>query len=142
MPEGLDGLVLLDLPDHDSTEVEHHVEVDRLVRMVDVMVWVLDPQKYADAALHERYLRPLASHAEVMVVTLNHVDELTATDIGLFAWADVVVTGLAVIAFAWAERARGLTAWWPPVVATVAVGPSLGLPLLLLLRERAARAAA
>ena len=70
------------------------------------------------------------------------VDELTATDIGLFAWADVVVTGLAVIAFAWAERTRGLTAWWPPVVATVAVGPSLGLPLLLLLRERAGRAAA
>ncbi len=28
----LDGLVLLDLPDHDSTEVAHHVEVDRLVR--------------------------------------------------------------------------------------------------------------
>jgi GTP-binding protein EngB required for normal cell division len=75
-PDGLDGLVLLDLPDHDSTEVAHHHEVDRLVRMVDVMVWVLDPQKYADAALHERYLRPLATHAEVMVVALNHVDEV------------------------------------------------------------------
>jgi GTP-binding protein EngB required for normal cell division len=75
-PDGLDGLVLLDLPDHDSTEVAHHHEVDRLVRMVDVMVWVLDPQKYADAALHERYLRPLASHAGVMVVALNHVDEI------------------------------------------------------------------
>jgi GTP-binding protein EngB required for normal cell division len=78
-PDGLDGLVLLDLPDHDSTEVAHHHEVDRLVRMVDVMVWVLDPQKYADAALHERYLRPLASHAEVIVVTLNHVDEVPTT---------------------------------------------------------------
>ncbi len=73
-PEGLDGLVMLDLPDHDSTETEHHVEVDRLVRMVDVMVWVLDPQKYADAALHERYLRPMASHAGVMIVALNHID--------------------------------------------------------------------
>ena len=77
-PDGLDGLVLLDLPDHDSTEVAHHHEVDRLVRMVDVMVWVLDPQKYADAALHERYLRPLASHAGVMVVALNHIDEVPA----------------------------------------------------------------
>ena len=28
----LHGLVLLDLPDHDSTEVAHHVEVDRLVK--------------------------------------------------------------------------------------------------------------
>lgn len=77
-PDGLSGLVLLDLPDHDSTEVAHHVEVDRLVRMVDVMVWVLDPQKYADAALHERYLRPLASHAGVMIVALNHVDVVPA----------------------------------------------------------------
>jgi hypothetical protein len=37
-------------------------------------VWVLDPQKYADAAIHDRYLAPLASHAEVMVVVLNHID--------------------------------------------------------------------
>jgi len=73
---GLDGLVLLDLPDHDSTEVAHHVEVDRLVKMADLLVWVLDPQKYADAAIHERYLRPLASHEEIMLVVLNHIDEV------------------------------------------------------------------
>ncbi len=70
----LDGVVLLDLPDHDSTEVSHHLEVDRLVQLADLLVWVLDPQKYADAAIHERYLAPLATHAEVMVVVLNHID--------------------------------------------------------------------
>ena len=75
----LEGLVLLDLPDHDSTEVAHHVEVDRLVAMADLLVWVLDPQKYADAAVHERYLRPLAGHRDVMLVTLNHVDEVAAS---------------------------------------------------------------
>src|SRR5512139_2702801 len=74
----LDGLVLLDLPDHDSTEVAHHVEVDRLVKLTDVLVWVLDPQKYADAAVHDRYLRPLASHKDVMLVVLNHIDEVPA----------------------------------------------------------------
>jgi GTP-binding protein EngB required for normal cell division len=73
---GLDGLILLDLPDHDSTEVAHHVEVDRLVRMADLMVWVLDPQKYADAAIHKRYLRPLAGHRDIMLVVLNHIDEV------------------------------------------------------------------
>ena len=71
---GLSGLVLLDLPDHDSTEVAHHVEVDRLVRLADLLVWVLDPQKYADAAVHDRYLKPLASHRDIMLVVLNHID--------------------------------------------------------------------
>jgi Terpene cyclase DEP1 len=61
------------------------------------------------------------------------VDQLTASDIALFAWADVVVTGLVVIVFAAVERVRR---WWLAVVATLFVGPSLGLPLLLLLRER------
>ena len=70
----LQGLVLLDLPDHDSTEVSHHVEVDRLVAMTDMLVWVLDPQKYADAAIYDRYLTPLASHAEIMLVALNQID--------------------------------------------------------------------
>lgn len=72
--DALAGVVLLDLPDHDSTEVAHHLEVDRLVRLADMFVWVLDPQKYADAAIHDRYLAPLASHKDVMLVVLNHID--------------------------------------------------------------------
>ncbi|MGI8433600.1 MAG: GTPase [Nocardioidaceae bacterium] len=76
----LQGLVLLDLPDHDSTELSHHLEVDRLVQLADVLIWVLDPQKYADAAIHDRFLRPLQSHAEVMMVALNHVDEISESD--------------------------------------------------------------
>ena len=60
-PRRSQGVVLLDLPDHDSTEVSHHLEVDRLVELADLMVWVLDPQKYADAAIHDRYLAPLAT---------------------------------------------------------------------------------
>ena len=76
----LDGLVLLDLPDHDSTELAHQLQVDRLVRLVDVLVWVVDPQKYADAALHDRYLKPLAGHADVMLVVLNQADLLSESD--------------------------------------------------------------
>ncbi|WP_327107088.1 YfjP family GTPase [Nonomuraea glycinis] len=72
----LSGLVLLDLPDHDSIRLAHRLEVDRLVELVDLLVWVLDPQKYADAAVHERYLRPLAGHQDVMVVVLNQIDRL------------------------------------------------------------------
>ena len=73
----LEGLVLLDLPDHDSTELDHRLEVDRLVQLVDMLIWVVDPQKYADAAIHDRYLKPLAKHADVMMIILNQVDKLT-----------------------------------------------------------------
>ena len=79
--DDLRGLVLLDLPDHDSTVVAHRLEVDRLVALVDILVWVLDPQKYADAAIHDRYLKPLAGHGEVMLVVLNQVDRLHPGDV-------------------------------------------------------------
>lgn len=75
-PGDLDGLVLLDLPDHDSTAVEHRLEVDRLVDLVDVVVWVTDPQKYADAALHLGYIQPLATHAGMLRFVLNQSDRL------------------------------------------------------------------
>ena len=77
----LGNLVLLDMPDHDSTEEAHRVAVDRLVELVDALVWVADPQKYADAALHEGYLKPLASHADVMMVVLNQVDRLDKPEV-------------------------------------------------------------
>jgi GTP-binding protein EngB required for normal cell division len=77
--EDLNGLVLVDLPDHDSTEETNRAEVDRLVQVVDLFVWVVDPQKYADAALHENYLQSFAGHGAVSVVVLNQIDRL-ATD--------------------------------------------------------------
>ncbi|MEV6961249.1 GTPase [Streptomyces sp. NPDC051207] len=72
----LRGLVLIDLPDHDSAAVQHREQVDRILALVDAVVWVVDPEKYADAILHERYLRPMAGHAEVMFVVLNQIDRL------------------------------------------------------------------
>ncbi|MGY4645907.1 GTP-binding protein HSR1 [Cellulomonas sp. URHB0016] len=74
------GLVLLDLPDHDSVVAEHRAVAERLYERVDLMVWVVDPQKYADAALHVRYLRPLADHEAVVVLVLNQVDRLAPDD--------------------------------------------------------------
>ncbi len=72
----LEGLVLLDLPDHDSTEVSHHVEMERLVEYTDLIIWVLDPQKYADAAIHDRYIKPMASYSDVTLVVLNQIDRI------------------------------------------------------------------
>jgi hypothetical protein len=81
-PAGIStGLVLLDLPDHDSVVVEHRVRAERLVERADLLVWVVDPQKYADAALHERYLRPLAGRSDVVVVALNQIDRLAPEEV-------------------------------------------------------------
>lgn len=71
---GLRGLVLLDLPDHDSVDPAHRAVVDRLLPMVDLLVWVVDPQKYADDALHTGYLRRLGAHEAAMLVVLNQID--------------------------------------------------------------------
>jgi len=73
----LDGLILLDLPDHDSVVTASMAAVDRLSKLADMVIWVLDPQKYADAAVHNRYLIPLAGHAAVFTVVLNQIDNLS-----------------------------------------------------------------
>ncbi|MCT9625082.1 50S ribosome-binding GTPase [Pseudarthrobacter equi] len=75
------GLILLDLPDFDSTRAANREVVQRMVGLVDVLVWVLDPQKYADAAVHQDFLAPLASHGAVTLVVLNQVDRLPAHDV-------------------------------------------------------------
>jgi len=72
----LTGLLLLDLPDHDSVVTGSAAMVDRLVKLADMLVWVLDPLKYADASVHRRYLVPLAGHASVTTVVLNKSDTL------------------------------------------------------------------
>ena len=77
----LNGLLLLDLPDHDSVVSGSAALVDRLVKMADMLVWVLDPLKYADASVHRRYLVPLAGHAAVTSIVLNKVDTLSADQV-------------------------------------------------------------
>ena len=76
--DALAGLVLVDLPDHDSAVREHQAEVDQAVGLADVLVWVTDPQKYADASWHDRYLKALSHHADIMLIVLNQTDRLPA----------------------------------------------------------------
>lgn len=73
---GRDGLVVIDLPDFDSVQPSHRLEADRLIELVDLLVWVVDPQKYADASLHDGYLSRLRAHGEAMGVVLNQADLL------------------------------------------------------------------
>ncbi|MBM7077699.1 GTPase [Micromonospora humida] len=77
----LHGLILLDLPDFDSVQRSHRLEVDRLLGLVDLVVWVVDPQKYADRVIHNSYLREFHRHREVTVVVLNQADRLPPAEL-------------------------------------------------------------
>lgn len=76
-----DGLMLLDLPDHDSVVAEHRVRADHVTQRADLLIWVTNPQKYADGVLHSSYLAPLAGQPRgLVVVVLNQIDRLPPQD--------------------------------------------------------------
>ncbi len=64
------------------------------------------------------------------------LQQAMSSNIAAFAWADVLVTGIVVAVFVIAEGRRlDMRRLWLPLSGLV-VGPSLALPLFLLLRER------
>ncbi|MGK5522364.1 GTPase [Micromonospora sp. URMC 107] len=77
----LRGLILLDLPDFDSVQRSHRLEVDRLLGLVDLVVWVVDPQKYADRVIHTSYLSEFHRHRDVTLVVLNQADRLPPAEL-------------------------------------------------------------
>lgn len=75
----------------------------------------------------------LAAHGLDLPLLLQ---QASASPIAAFAWADVLVSGIAVAVFVVVEGRRlAMPRWWLPLCC-LAVGPSLALPLFLLLRER------
>lgn len=63
--------------------------------------------------------------------------ELFSVRIGAFFGMDVIVSAVVLFVFIWAEGARvGVRHLWAPVLGTLLVGVSLGLPLFLYLRQR------
>ena len=78
--EQLDGLILLDVPDHDSIELANREEMERIAEHADLLVWVTDAEKYGDKAMHT-YLRQLSQHGAVTAMVLNKVDQLTGRDV-------------------------------------------------------------
>ena len=67
------------------------------------------------------------------------VEELFANRISAFFGLDVIVSAIVLWVFIAFEGARkGVRHTWAPVVASLAIGVSAGLPLFLYLRESAA----
>ena len=71
------------------------------------------------------------------------VSQLFGTPVSAFFGLDVIVSALVLWTFVYVEGTRrGMTRLWAPVVASLLVGVSLGLPLFLYMREiQASRAA-
>ena len=69
-------LAVVDLPDLDSVELAHRATVDALLPRADLIVWVLDPQKYNDRLVHDR-IGARAAYADQSLFVLNHGDRLS-----------------------------------------------------------------
>jgi hypothetical protein len=64
------------------------------------------------------------------------MSQLFASPVSSFFGADVIVSSLVLWAFIYHEtRRQKIKLWWLCIIASLAVGVSLGLPLFLLLRE-------
>ena len=79
-PTGLGPVAILDLPDMDSVATEHRARVEALLPLVDAVAWVADPEKYADAVLHDEFLRSWLPRLGRQVVLVNKSDRLTADE--------------------------------------------------------------
>jgi hypothetical protein len=63
-------------------------------------------------------------------------EELFSTRIGGLSGLDVLVSGVTLFVFIWVEGKRlQMERLWLPVVATLGVGVSFGLPLFLYMRQ-------
>ena len=80
----LEDVAILDLPDVDSVRGEHRQLVDMLLPRIDAVTWIVDPEKYDDARVHE-YWRALAPHADRLRFVLNKSDLLTEAERDLVA---------------------------------------------------------
>ncbi|SRR6266404_1822208 len=79
------------------------------------------------------FLRFAAEHGLRLSVLVN---QLFANPITAFFAADVILSSLVLWVFMYQEiRKRTIKLWWVCIIANLAVGVSLALPLFLLLRE-------
>lgn len=72
-------LVLLDLPDFDSVKHEHYRAVTAILPLLDCVIWVASPEKYADESFYD-CIRDTAINKENFTFVLNKADMLRSED--------------------------------------------------------------
>ncbi len=68
-------LVIMDMPDFDSHEKKNVETVLELLPLLDIVVWVVSPEKYADASLFD-FIRDCKTHKDNFVFVFNKSDQL------------------------------------------------------------------
>lgn len=115
--ERIAGLAVVDLTDVDSLEWSHRRLVEGALPMVDLLIWVFDPLKYADPEVGRRMIAPMASASGRMIFVVNQIDRIPEADRpGLATHCQSLLVGAGV-----AAPTVFLTAADPPV------GPRLGM---------------
>jgi hypothetical protein len=108
-------IAIIDLPDVDSVDGRHREIVAGLLPIIDLVVWVVDPEKYRDRVLHSEHLAPLVHHHPRFRFVLNQVDRVEEDDI------PILVDDLARALMADGVR--------DPVIWTAAADPPFGPPI-------------
>ena len=73
--EAIRDLILLDLPDYDSVEENNRRTVLQLLPELDSIIWVVSPEKYADAVFYDM-VRRTHMHRDSFTFVLNKADDL------------------------------------------------------------------
>jgi GTP-binding protein EngB required for normal cell division len=108
-------IAIIDLPDVDSVDARHRETVAGLLPIIDLVVWVVDPEKYRDRVLHSEHLAPLMHRHERFRFVFNQIDRVKDDEIA------VLVADLAA-----ALRVDGVR---DPVIWVAAADPPLGPPI-------------
>jgi predicted GTPase len=72
----LESTILVDLPDFDSVVTSHRHIAESVLPVVDAVVWVVDPEKYADTIIHKEFLANLVPYEDQFIFVLNQADRL------------------------------------------------------------------
>ena len=109
------NLAVIDLPDLDSVQGQHRDLVERMIPLVDAVVWLFDPIKYHDPSIHREFLAAMTAYEPVFVFALNKVDRLDEAE------SEAVAAHLTGI--------LGLDGFEEPTVILVAADPPVGSPI-------------
>lgn len=107
-------LAVLDLPDIDSLVTQHRQLVADVIPYLDLVIWVIDPEKYHDRILHE-LIRSSTRHQEIFRFVVNQIDRLDSPDLVPMT-ADLHIS----------LRSDGVR---NPIILTAAADPPLGPPV-------------